>query len=349
MGRVLIFGAYGNGNIGDEYQAASVARHITRCRPDFEVFATSASVRGIQFDFPAERRIDRLDAITDADFVNQFDALVIGGGGLLASMHTPLGDAAWVARLQVPIYILAVGASTDTAQRCQALILKAISVSARDDFSLNVIRHIRPDAELLHDPILMDAAILPASQAETTDGLCIIPRKMTEKNKSTYVHLQQVLQHADTVMSMFPATDKKSGWFDVFKNHEVVLATRLPDMLDAMTRHRVVVSERYHGCILALKMGIPCLGLVSSDNPESKIKNLYEQLGIAKFLVNLRRTPHDRAALLEAASAFNSSDVLGRIAELGRSFDHRLTSIMASGQQQRLAQADADQAASLTQ
>jgi hypothetical protein len=253
-----------------------------------------------------------------------------------------------VARLQVPIYILAVGASADTVQKCRPLILKAASVSVRDSFSLDVIRHIRPDAELLHDPILMDAALLPPLQAGTGEGLCVIPRKMTEKNKSTYVHLQQELQPTDTVLSMFPATDRNSGWFDIFKDRQIVLATRLPEMLDGMSRHSVVVSERYHGCILALKMGIPCLGLISSDNPESKIRNLYEQLGLAKFLVNLRRTPHDRAALLEAASSFNSSKVLERIAGLGLSFDNRLADIMAGGQEQRPTQREAGQAASAT-
>ena len=55
MKRVLLFGAYANGNLGDAEQAASVARHIKAHDPSIEIVACSHSTAdGEYFPAPAE-------------------------------------------------------------------------------------------------------------------------------------------------------------------------------------------------------------------------------------------------------------------------------------------------------
>ena len=55
--RVLIFGAYGNGNLGDAIQPRSLARAITRFRPDIEVFAASYLQIDPDYPFDATRKL----------------------------------------------------------------------------------------------------------------------------------------------------------------------------------------------------------------------------------------------------------------------------------------------------
>src|SRR3712207_2872937 len=97
MKRVLIFGAYANGNLGDAEQAASVARHLRAYRPELDVVAVAHSVADKPYSPSPASRGQNLVDILDPAFVNGFDSLLIGGGGLLASKHKPLTQADWVA------------------------------------------------------------------------------------------------------------------------------------------------------------------------------------------------------------------------------------------------------------
>src|SRR5947207_2201339 len=49
--RVLLFGAYGNGNLGDAVQASSLARAISLIRPDIDVWACSAMPAPYPFQY----------------------------------------------------------------------------------------------------------------------------------------------------------------------------------------------------------------------------------------------------------------------------------------------------------
>jgi polysaccharide pyruvyl transferase WcaK-like protein len=311
----MIFGAYANGNIGDEYQALSVARHIQACRPDAEVYATSASSKAVPFEFPASHRLDDIFSISNKEILNKFSALIIGGGGLFASAHRPLNSQTWADMVDIPMYILATGASPDISLTCEATIKKSMFVSARDDFSLSAMRLVRPDAELLNDPILTDPAIRPTPRTNL-QRFCIIPRKMTEKNAETYTLLNKIALPSDLVLSMFPSTDRQSGALNAFSGKEVVEATRLSQMIESLTHTGIVVSERYHGCIVALKMGIPCIGLTSVQGPESKIYSLYHQLGIPQYLVNMRREPITRSQIVELLADFDSEGVQHQISQM---------------------------------
>ncbi len=74
-----------------------------------------------------------------------------------------------------------------------------------------------------------------------------------------------------------------------------------------------MISERYHGCILALKRGIPCIGVISAGDPKSKIAHLYRQLDIPELLVDLRRGVPRREALLARASEIDVGRIVGRL------------------------------------
>jgi polysaccharide pyruvyl transferase WcaK-like protein len=321
--RILIFGAYANGNIGDQFQANSVAHHIQRLCPDAQVFATSNSSADRPYEFDADNILPHM-TIHDPDAVNGFDALVIGGGGLLASVHKPLANPAWAESIKCPIMLFAVGASREVAAKCESVIRRAAVVTARDSFSLEVLREIRPEITLLNDPILMDERLDGDGPSDGRNGVCVIPRKMTEKNRGVYTSLSREMVDGDVVLSMFPATDTASGTLQAFgKPDSTIEAWKMQELVDGVDDAGYVLSERYHGCILALKRGRPTIGLVNSDTEtRSKIGELYRQVGHPQLLLSYRNRPLTRSQIVEKLdSEFDGTIVREALASMRQQFE----------------------------
>ena len=321
--RILIFGAYANGNIGDQFQANSVAHHIRRLYPDAQVFATSNSSADRPYEVGAHQILPHI-TIHDSDMVNSFDALVIGGGGLLASVHKPLANPAWAESIKCPIVLFALGASREVAAKCDAVIRRAAIVTARDAFSLEVLQEIRPEASLLNDPSLMDERLDGGNPSNAKDGLCVIPRKMTEKNQGVYQALSREMIDGDVVLSMFPATDGASGALQALDNPDATIkAWKMQELVEAVDDAGYVLSERYHGCILALKRGAPTIGLVNSDTEtRSKIGELYRQVGHPHLLLSYRNRPLTREQILaKLDSEFDEATVRRALASMRKEFE----------------------------
>lgn len=330
-GRVLLFGAYANGNIGDEYQANAVAYHLQRQMPGLKTYATSNSSARRPYEYDTQFQLDNPKAIVDPAVVNEFDALIIGGGGLLASVHRPLNSVTWLERIKIPIFLLAVGASEEVVAKCRALVERATVVTARDSFSYEVLAAVRPDVELLHDPILMDDRLNASRSREKAElhRLCVIPRKQTDKNEPVYRSLGTILKSRDRVVSVFPATDHDSGAISSFGGDVRVVETwKMAELVAAIDGSTDVVSERYHGCIVAMKRGIPSLGLINSeDQRRSKIGELYTQLNHGHLLLSYRNNPLSRAAIIsKLESEFDESVVSTALASIRREFDATLSS-----------------------
>jgi polysaccharide pyruvyl transferase WcaK-like protein len=281
--RFLLFGAYANGNIGDHYQATALRRHIARLDPEAEVWSASASRAQLYYEFDPVRRLRGELAIERVERVNAFSALLIGGGGLLASTHHPLGDAAWVDEIKIPIALIAVGATDEVVGRCGAVVDKAAIVTARDEQSIKALQKRRRDVTLLCDPILADPG-LNADEASGYGPVAVIPRKQDDTNSGLYRALSRMLGSSDRAVSMFPNADDESGALDRFSNLDVRRARTMAFMLHSLKGVSAVFSDRYHGCILSMKRGLPCLGL--GPAPGQKIASLYAQLGWPELVLS---------------------------------------------------------------
>jgi polysaccharide pyruvyl transferase WcaK-like protein len=325
MKRVLLFGAYTNGNIGDAYQASSLARALQRADPAMEIFATSASSINCPYELENGRRIDDLSFIKDPERINRFSSLVIGGGGLLASKHRPLEDEAWVERIKVPIILCGVGASPEVIEMCRPLVERALLVTVRDDASLKAVRKVRPDATFLPDPILADPT-LDALTSSTGSALCLIPRRLEACNQAPLQHLSGLIEGEDAVLSFFPTADEPSGALALFRERTIVEARTLAQVRTTMTKARLVVSQRYHGCILALKWGLPCLGLIDEgSSSNSKITELYKQLGHEHLAARADRP--SRQDLFGRSLDIDRALITDRLRRMEKDFRHGLAKI----------------------
>lgn len=291
--KILLFGAYGNGNLGDAYQAMAMRQLLMRTLglPSESIFATC--LMGDDFAFPPEQRLP-CDAILDPATVNGFDALVIGGGGLLAHPHQPLTDAAWVAALDLPIVLFAIGASSQLAGDHRALLDKAWALSARDEPSLAALRSIRADAVIARDPILcvgelgspsdegpqaQQAAPIGATAAACpakVQTLWILKHPSTPQDEAlldafaTYIAEQQAAAHQ--VVAIEPHLDQAlEHWFA----GRVAYITRAGDLSRRIRSSSRVVSMRFHGAVFAAIEGKPSLGC-----SQPKIAHLYEECSV---------------------------------------------------------------------
>jgi polysaccharide pyruvyl transferase WcaK-like protein len=255
--RVLLFGAYGNGNLGDAIQASSLCRAIKFLRPEIEVWACSA----LPAPFPFAHQLTlQPDAIFTPAIVNSFDLLIIGGGGLLSHPHDPLTDVKWQTMLQVPVALIGVGAAEPVASEAENLIRKAVYVSGRDDDSIATFRNFAREPAFVPDPVLCDASYLNQHEERCSSRQSNDRRLWVLKyvNTEDFFALCSSLSQADDIVCFIePHMD-----FPIIEH----LPNALPiyfveDLITMIDESDLVLSMRYHGCILAMLRGKRVFGL----------------------------------------------------------------------------------------
>lgn len=266
--RLLCFGAYGNGNLGDRVQPRALRALLARDWPLAEVYFTSA-IRG-RYDMQASRCL-RAGTIKDLDRVNRFDALIIGGGGLCEWPHIPLQMSWWAAKLQIPTFVLACGtANRSLAEPSFMLFDHADLVTVRDQESLDVLQalKIKASTSLMHDPVY----------EAIRSGLCSMPANVPDESRhsaslgTAYVvkypachaewsvlkTLQAHLTPEDEVVFFEKDLDRVLYDMGVLSPHQpATIVETLEETIRCFWRHRQVVSMRLHGVLIALAMGFP--------------------------------------------------------------------------------------------
>jgi hypothetical protein len=272
--RVLLFGAYGNGNIGDAIQASSLARAINLLRPDIEVWACSALPA--PYPFAHEFALEH-NAILNPAIVNSFALLAIGGGGLLSHPHDPLTDPKWQKMLEVPVALIGVGAAEPIASKAEILIRKAVYVSGRDNHSIATLRKFGREPAFVPDPVLCDASYLNKQgahcpQAASRDRKLWVLRYV---NTDAFFALCDYISQTNDI-ACFVEPHMDFGIIERLpKARPIYFVQELITLIDQAD---LVISMRYHGCILAMLRGKSVFGL-----REQKCHDLLERYGNGVF------------------------------------------------------------------
>lgn len=282
MARALIFGAYGNGNIGDAYQALAVREHLVSALGfrDEQIFACS-TLKVADYPFPPDRKLPA-SAMADIDKINTFDYIFVGGGGLLSHPHDPLQDAAWVSKIDAPVIVLAAGASLHILDENRPLLERALTVAVRDLPSLNAVWPVRPEARRLADPILclpntdtLTAFDVPQqSWIDSIDVLWILKASANSQDEAILTEIRAVIDSSTAkhiVVSIEPALDAALDT----QFPEIRHLSQLADLLGAINRAELVVSMRYHGAIFAALQGRRIAAC-----SQSKIRDLLGDAGV---------------------------------------------------------------------
>ena len=296
--RVGVWSAAGNGNLGDnlmprqwETHFRSLARRPGEA-PWSSVEVWSLSARTCCYSFSDEWRKVSVPEDDPRDLIRRvradFDVLWIGGGGLLGFGHPPWTHNAhdWQRLLLgMPTVWASVGTS-GLANWTRPVLALATNDSAtlwrpRDPPSLRFLqlqaaeRNVRGDFALLWDPVLADNLTFPA---RVEDGqkmkkrVCWIPR-VTPKNDGL-LWMQAQYDRDRDAMIIFEEKDNYLANFDP----DVRLQTNdAQGMWHTLRQCEMVISMRYHGCILALRAMRPTIAMVPADElnvPLSKFTEL---------------------------------------------------------------------------
>ena len=274
--RILLFGAYGNGNLGDKIQAESLLRAIRHIRPDVEVWACSA-LRAM-YPFPFDRVLPP-DAFNNPRVVNEFDMLMIGGGGLLSHPHDPLTTVEWQNAIKIPVAFIGVGAAADVAARSEILMKKAVYISVRDEHSMSAMKKIAQPAYVLPDPVLCD----PYYDARAEPRIRRRPQGRRKLWILKYFSPEQLRQWQDLVD---PAQDEicfvephlDFPLMGAFPSARPVYRTE--ELIALIDNADIVVSMRYHGCILSMLRDRPAIAV-----REHKSLDLFRRYGNERYFV----------------------------------------------------------------
>lgn len=313
--RVLIFGAYGNGNMGDVYQAVAVRAHLNLCfgGDGVEIFACSL-LKSSYYPFPENNKLPSR-AIYDSDLINSFDYLVIGGGGLLAHTHDPLPDDNWAMSIQTPIILLGVGASMQQIAQHRALLENAIYVSARDSVSLAAIGSVRNDVIYAPDPILSVTSFDFLTEFDSPlklnekniDTLWILKYPSNDNDKIILASIREIIlndrDNVHEIVAIEPKLDRVLD--DYMQGCQVSYIETLSDLSSYIENSESVFSMRYHGVIFSLLMGRRVFG-----SSQSKIRELFFELDRADAYIE---SSEQISALWKNEGATASKDWLNKV------------------------------------
>lgn len=312
---ILLVGAYANGNIGDMLQADALASELRAVDPSATI--SSASPSKLRAPYPAVFH-ERLDAsiLEDPERLNAFDLILVGGGGLLAAPHWPLHDDAWVSGITTRLCAVGLGCAATAAIGARSFVERCDVFSVRDEHSAAEVAEVRADVSIVMDPILLCEAALgePAHDDDVAAraGVVCIAGKLLPTTTQFYERLEQALlvDPKDEIVSINPATDRRSGFDEVFIRQPQYVS-EVPALHRILCRRRLALSERYHGCIFALRWRVPCYGItLRSRTVTSKIAELYRRLDLSDLLIQAD-ADFRRGALVRAAEDGIDFDRIG--------------------------------------
>lgn len=257
--RVLLFGAFGNGNLGDRIMANAVAKQfeadgMTIC------FAYSV-LNSAPYPFPPERQLDASHLPFNMRVLSQFDALIIGGGGLLAHPHDPLWDPIWPYLVPIPYGLFSCGASNPLDPRLHNLVCCATVASARDASGQQALDAVHSDNSMLcPDPVMIFRNTNSAERIPSRGTLYILRGPLSDWHHA----LRQQIGKNDAV-----------AVFEAHIDHDIMSCFDRVEPINSLSRFEVlvrdfavVVSERFHGVILALMEGVPAYGITRDSNSQ---------------------------------------------------------------------------------
>jgi hypothetical protein len=284
--RVLLFGAFGNGNMGDVYQAMAVRAHIKKNwgLADDSIFSCSL-LNIAPYPFPPENILPP-ESILNYELINSFDCLVVGGGGLLTHPHDPLSDAEWARRINIPIVLLSVAASSSKMDGHARLLENSLIVSGRDSESLKALRSRRVDSKLIPDPILSVDNIQSLTEFDTPskllppniDILWILKYPSNDFDVQTLQwisrHISKDLARKHVIVAIEPMLDTPLDAY--FPDTNILYFYSLSELSAYIEKSNFVFSMRFHGVIFSVMQSRPTFGF-----SQIKIKALFDESGLS--------------------------------------------------------------------
>jgi polysaccharide pyruvyl transferase WcaK-like protein len=264
MARIGMVGYYGWGNYGDELFLDVFREYLA----PHELVVLPQKTAPPYFDEPVEKRLKGVDA------------LVIGGGDLM--IPWALSELYWKpAYLAKPVFVYGVGVPTWGGLSAEVVATLARFVShpnvrrivMRDPESMEwVARHLGCAAKLSWSPDPVCALEHP-QRAEPDENVFTLVTRAHQKIDPALVdelcrwataHELRV-RHLVLALGATARDDLAEAAQLPFAPREIVVRDSISTLTAELLGSRLVASMKFHGCVVALMSGIPCVALSRAD------------------------------------------------------------------------------------
>lgn len=271
--RCLLVGNYGVGNLGDE----ALRDYFLQAFPQVEWLVLSQN--------PGEGELARLPGgvrsllsvrwLRTLKALRTADAMVFGGGSLFTDVESVYACFLWwmhaaVARMfGVPV-ILAFQGIGPFRTRLGAgfarwTVARSRSISVRDPLSHSRVQEFNKNTKIVQSSDPVFSLLENKKNANTPKNVfMIIPRHNSDKNFDE-IALEHVSQHQSAIVHLLTMQPNSQDEQSVIKRLQAQLPSgtvvRPAETLDALaiavSDASFVLTQRYHGAIAALALGVP--------------------------------------------------------------------------------------------
>lgn len=270
--RVVLSGYYGYGNLGDDalYEVLTGALAAAGC----EEIVVPAGDAALLPPCPVATPVGRFDRRRITAAFRAGAVLISGGGGLLQDQtsfrslgyYLALMRLARACRRPYAVAFCSLGPLRRRLSRglVASALRRATAVVVRDSGSQRLAADLGTPAErLCCAPDLAFALAPPAAEPDDSIALCLRPTRHTDR---VCAAVGEWLDHlpADTPVRFVPfACDDEAVGRRLAVDRPLLHTVRRPNsvraLLDELAGARLVVAERFHAAVLAVRLGLPCV------------------------------------------------------------------------------------------
>ena len=359
--RVTFFTAAGNGNWGDNMQPTTWINIFNAWGiPLNALSSVSCDTCEHAYPWPNATTRHRISTTTREREVNADDSLAaafqdtdvlwVGGGGIFGYPHRPLAHNAgdwqqWAVKTKgiLPVFA-AVGsvASANGANLIKAsskLVESAVFVSGRGSLEKTAFNMALggsssakgfnfSNVPFMPDPILSDYVTYPMqvrSNSLQNRPICWIFRSEDE------AFLKQVSKLVNKNDILYAMEGKDGDYHGLIPQATLRFYNQGTDFFgDISSSCKMMVSQRYHGVIMALRAGIPTVGLYEYfPHKVSDVMELIDESNCMSDIYDLLKSP---SLIHECYAKFDVTKRYKRLGEIQNHFQHMFQqALFASG------------------
>ncbi|WP_300375447.1 polysaccharide pyruvyl transferase family protein [Henriciella sp.] len=281
MKRIGLVGYFKWGNYGDEL-FCDVLRGLFEGDEGIEAEVLHDSFEAPYFSMPVEERVD------------EFDAIIIGGGDLI--IPWTLSPLYWKAEyLRKPVFVVGVevpkwgGYNEDVCEKMSTFMQheNVKFIHARSAASADwITRHLKPNVDVYPGVDIVCAIDFPyvAPQSKVLGLVTRANQNIDPANVnallSKAVEAGWMIKHIPLAIGHTAAADIAEVEDHTFVPRSVTKAESIKQLTSEIQKCQMLVSMKFHGCVVAHMSGIPTITLSKAD----KFMHFYNLVGRERFL-----------------------------------------------------------------
>lgn len=313
--KISIFGMFGAKNVGDEIISFVMNRKIKEKFPDSKIQILSQDPSySLQFIEDKDVNVMELNLFNrkfwgqvkkNLEIIKKCDVLIVGGGGLFQdqySFHLPLSTLLVLAvgiSNGIPSYVIGTGFGPIKSKKIKNIASRVMEnvdyINLRDEKSyeyfniicrnsnVNLTADVVPSLDEFdfyrnywNEDSNIISFVLRDWKGIDEKGIGKLIDKLIENNYKIRFHCYEHAPDFDLVNRILSNSKNKT---DI--NIEIINPKSTGDAYAKLVESLVVISMRYHGCILAATLGVPLIPV----KYEIKVEELAKQLRIDNDLV----------------------------------------------------------------